>query len=488
MEIGMSDSPSAKLSISHKWKEISDLPKDLDSLRDRELESLCEVWAKEKESIGDDKRVKDFNTELAREWAIETGIVEGVYTLDRGITRTLIERGIDSAYIPHDATNRDPELVARIIQNHAEVLEGLFAFVTGERGLSTSYVKELHSALLRNQDTVVVFDPSGQPFETRLERGLYKAMPNNPLRPDGSVHEYCPPEHVSSEMDRLIEFHRQHAKRGTQPHIEAAWLHHAFTQIHPFQDGNGRVARAIASLVFIKDGFFPLVVNRDDREKYIDALESAYHGDLSPLVRLFSQLQKRALTKAIGRAVDVRPVSTVDEALAATRDMLVDLGRIIPAQYLTAKELAGNLANAVLGRFNGIAKRLFDDISRVSPTFVFSVEMLHQAPSNGIRPVAEKLKYDPNFSDFDQSVVLTLKAGDVASMIVVSFHGVGAAFRGLLVAVAYFQIGDAAAVPISEDVFRISYQETQNEIWPRFEKWLAPCIVEGIANWRRTLV
>ena len=76
----MSDSVSGKLSISHKWKEISDLPEDLDSLRDRELESLCEVWAKEKESIGDDKRVTDFNTELAREWAIETGIVEGIYT------------------------------------------------------------------------------------------------------------------------------------------------------------------------------------------------------------------------------------------------------------------------------------------------------------------------------------------------------------------------------------------------------------------------
>ena len=488
MEIAMSDSPSAKLSISHKWKEISDLPEDLDSLRDRELESLCEVWAREKESIGDDKRVKDFNTELAREWAIETGIVEGVYTLDRGITRTLIERGIDSAYIPHDATNRDPELVARIIQSHAEVLEGLFAFVKGERGLGTSYVKELHSALLRNQDTVVVFDPSGQPFETRLERGLYKAMPNNPLRPDGSVHEYCPPEHVSSEMDRLIEFHRQHAKRGTQPHIEAAWLHHAFTQIHPFQDGNGRVARAIASLVFIKDGFFPLVVNRDDREKYIGALESADQDDLSPLVRLFSLIQKRALTKAIGRAVDIKPVGTIDEALAATRDMLVDLGRIIPAQYLTAKELAGNLEIVVLNRFHGMVEKLRNDISRVNPAFEFSVGAVGQAPANEIRPVAEKLKYDPNFSDFQQSAVLTLKAADVASKIVVSFHGVGAAFRGLLVAVAYFQVGDGIAVPISEDVFRISYQETLNEIGPRFEKWLEPCIVEGIAHWRRTLV
>lgn len=124
----------------YKWKVISDLPADLDRLRDRELESLCEVWAKEKESIGNDTRVTDFSAELAREWAIETGIVEGVYTLDRGITQTLIERGIDSAYIPHNAKNRDPELVARIIQNHADVLEGLFAFVTGERLLSTSYI------------------------------------------------------------------------------------------------------------------------------------------------------------------------------------------------------------------------------------------------------------------------------------------------------------------------------------------------------------
>jgi hypothetical protein len=274
----------------------------------------------------------------------------------------------------------------------------------------------------------------------------------------------------------------------TRPHIEAAWLHHAFTQIHPFQDGNGRVARAIASLVFIKDGFFPLVVNRDDREKYIGALESADQDDLSPLVRLFSLIQKRALTKAIGRAVDIKPVGTIDEALAATRDMLVDLGRIIPAQYLTAKELAGNLEIVVLNRFHGMVEKLRNDISRVNPAFEFSVGAVGQAPANEIRPVAEKLKYDPNFSDFQQSAVLTLKAADVASKIVVSFHGVGAAFRGLLVAVAYFQVGDGIAVPISEDVFRISYQETLNEIGPRFEKWLEPCIVEGIAHWRRTLV
>ncbi len=478
----------SSLSKHYAWKEVAELPEDLDSLRDRELESLSEVWAREKEGIRDYRRSSDFNAQLAREWAIETGIIEGVYTLDRGITQTLIERGIDSAYIPHDATNRDPELVARIIQAHAEVLEELFSFVNGSRVLSTGYIKELHSALLRNQDTVVVFDQFGRSFETALEKGTYKKYSNNPTRPDGTLHEYCPPEHVASEMDRLIQIYQQHSVRAIRPHIEAAWLHHAFTQIHPFQDGNGRVARALASLVFIKGGFFPLVVNREDREKYIDALESADHVDLSQLTRFFAQIQKRVLTKAIGAAVEVRPVQSVDEALAATRDMLVDLGRIIPKQYLAAKTLGIQLLNVAQTRLNRITSRLREDITQVDSSFEFSTGALSGPPLNEIRLLADKLKYDPNVNEYHQGAIATFKAGGTSSRIVLSFHGVGAAFRGLLVVMAYFQVGDAAPGPISEDVFRISYQDSQAEIGPRFEKWLDACLIEAIGLWRRTLV
>jgi hypothetical protein len=46
----------------------------------------------------------------------------------------------------------------------------------------------------------------------------------------------------------------------------------------------------------------------------------------------------------------------------------------------------------------------------------------------------------------------------------------------------------ALAVPVSDDVFRISCQEAQSEIGPRFETWLDHSLIEGIAQWRRTLV
>ena len=101
-------------------------------------------------------------------------------------------------------------------------------------------------------------------------------------------------------MDRLIEYHRGH--ESVAPEVEAAWLHHRFTQIHPFQDGNGRIARALATLVFVKAGWFPLVVRNEGRARYLDALERADAGDLSELVKLFASRQKDELLEALSIA------------------------------------------------------------------------------------------------------------------------------------------------------------------------------------------
>ena len=112
--------------ISYKWQPIEDLPENLAGLEDLELDRLHRNWQKQREGLTDTTALTEFNARLGREWSIETGIIEGIYTLDRGTTQTLVERGISSSYIAHDATDKDPELVARIIRAHGEVLEGLY--------------------------------------------------------------------------------------------------------------------------------------------------------------------------------------------------------------------------------------------------------------------------------------------------------------------------------------------------------------------------
>jgi Fic family protein len=199
---------------AYKWRPVTDLGDDPSSLTDGELRSLKVIWEDQKAELIRFGTLTEFDSRLRREWAIETGIIENVYTLDRGIAKTLIEKGIEAALIPHGASNRDPELVARIIQDHYDALEGMLDFVGGQRELTIGYIKELHAALLRNQTTNTVVDQFGQAFEKRIEKGSYKRTPNSPTRPDGSVHEYCPPEHVASEMDELIRLHSEHTVGG----------------------------------------------------------------------------------------------------------------------------------------------------------------------------------------------------------------------------------------------------------------------------------
>jgi len=54
------------------------------------------------------------------------------------------------------------------------------------------------------------------------------------------------------------------------------WLHVSFVRIHPFWDGNGRMARLIANVPVIRAGYPPIIIPKERRQEYIEAL-SEYH-------------------------------------------------------------------------------------------------------------------------------------------------------------------------------------------------------------------
>ena len=192
-----------------------------------------------------------------------------------------------------------PKQVIDYIKDQHQAIEGLYQFVGGDRPLGTSYIKELHRVLTAHQTHYHARDTLGNYVLRELPRGTWKMVPNNVELEDGKVFEFCPYEHVDAEMDQLIAWHDEHEQQDVAPEIESAWLHHRFTLIHPFVDGNGRVARCLATLVLLKHRWFPLVVTRDDRADYLSAIRKADAGDLAPLVALFRALQKRAIKRAM---------------------------------------------------------------------------------------------------------------------------------------------------------------------------------------------
>ena len=246
------------------------------------IDAMKQAWSQLKEKINAaDAEIKSefdarFNEKLYREWSIETGLIEGLYALDRGVTTSLIQHGFnDARLIPHGGSDLSSDNVLEIINNHLKVLEdGIYGFVKQERKISTSYIKELHQSITKTQVTIEAQDQSGRKFASKLLHGEWKTLPNFPVR-DGIIYEYCPPIHVAAEMDRLIDEYNLLLDQKCDAIVRAAWLHHRFSQIHPFQDGNGRVARALASIVLIQDNLFPFTVTMERRADYLKALETA---------------------------------------------------------------------------------------------------------------------------------------------------------------------------------------------------------------------
>lgn len=294
--------------VQHIWRVetgITDLPDDLSRLELASMAELRAMWSEKQAQLTGLSAYQDFCDRLAREWSVETGQIENLYRIERGVILALIETGFSAAVLERGSTDKPQEYVLALLRDQQAALEGLFAFVKQDRSLSTSYIKELHAAMTRSQLTTTAVSPSGDAMEVELLHGAYKTMPNSPVRGATQYH-YCPPEHTASEMDRLVEMHLAHVERGVSPEVEAAWLHHRFTQIHPFQDGNGRVARALASLVLIRGGMFPMVVALTDKDAYLDALEAADLDDLRPLVLTVGRLQQDRFTAAVALWAEVR--------------------------------------------------------------------------------------------------------------------------------------------------------------------------------------
>lgn len=250
------------------------------------------------------------------------------------------------------------------------------------------------------------------------------------------------------------------------------------------------MARAIASLLFIKAGWFPLVVRRDDRAQYIEALENADREELRPLIAMFVGAQRSVLIQATEAAYDVPRITSPQsprEAIVAARDRLVQRGKLSLKQWLTAKELAKKLHGVAIPRFDQIKQELQQEIPSVGTGFGFELSNRLQWADADVRARAVlNTGYVANYGEFDLSVQLRLCTGQ-QSVLGLSFHGVGKHFRGLIGVVAYFVTQGGESIRLKDGIFQINYEEDLAAAQTRFSSWLERIIVEGLNQWRRTL-
>jgi len=478
----------------YEWQPIEDLSDDLLQYTNPDLHVLVQSWTQRLEHLRESEKLKEFNERLSRQWAVETGIIERIYTLDRGVTQMLIETGLDASLIPHGTTNKPVPLVVSMIKDQKEVIDGLFDFVSQRRELSNSYLKQMHQVFMRTQKTTEAVDEFGNFVEVEIIRGDWKKWPNNPKREDGTTHEYCPPEQVSSEMDKLIEMHLEHTRQGVSPEVEAAWLHHRFTQIHPFQDGNGRIARAIATLVFLRAGWFPLVIVDDIRKKYIEASEQADAGDLRPMIELFADRQIKAFRQALSISEDVGMENSIQYIIEKSLERLRK--RRTPSLVF---DISRKLEDFTRQRLREVAHDLSNALQEIEPSYWASVTGSDAENDfwykGQIIQVAKQFEYYANFRSYRTWIQMRVKEERLAN-ITFSFHGLGYEFSGIMAVSAFLEFradndnSDSSSdgpYTVCTNIFQISHRDDFDALLERYKPWLEETILIGLEQWRKQL-
>jgi len=94
----------------------------------------------------------------------------------------------------------------------------------------------------------------------------------------GSRYPVCKPGRISGQMDELFAWAASERDKY-HPVQFAAQLHKRFVFIHPFIDGNGRLARLLMNTALIQDGYLPAVIPPVLRQEYVSLLERAHKDD-----------------------------------------------------------------------------------------------------------------------------------------------------------------------------------------------------------------
>ena len=495
---------------AHKWQPLTGLdaqPCDVDF---QEIDSLHRRWLafREQRLESDPDAYKDFLERLERSWAIETGIIEGLYDIDRGTTRTLVERGLVANLIDRSATNRDPQDLIRVLKDHQESAEFVTESIRRGTPLSKHYIRQLHQLLTRNQPTYTAMDQFGNFFETELDRGGFKTQPNNPTRPDGDIHEYCPPEQVDSQLDNLISLDDEtHREDGAHhPLLVAAWMHHRFTQIHPFQDGNGRVARALLIWHLANAGYLPVVVHRDDRADYIDALEKADAGNLDSLVGFMVRLERRTILDALGEPVPVADSDLVGQILGHIGDRVRQQRRERMAQLRSVNDVAASLRRAARTYLQSQADSIEQQLAQAGLSVRCPVDW--GGPGNRehwykaeVLQTAREANHWANLNETRFFVKLSVNPDygtDLPRLVfVVSFHHVGRQLTGIMAATAFARVAtrqvagqEDSEEPNTPDLlncaveaFTFTSEDNVERVSPRFEGWMERALAVGLRHW-----
>ena len=496
--------------MNSAWTPIEPLSEDELAVDVSEFESVILGWSDAREALERDgaANLARFREQLRRSWSVETGILENLYMIDRGTTQTLIDRGFHQDLINWADAGMDPALLVEILKDHLTASEMLQAAIEDGTPVTPHFIRQLHALITRHQPSVEAIDTLGNPIRVEPVRGQWKLNPNWREMEDGRRVAYCPPEQVEGQVSDLLEWWALQEEQSVPLPIMAAWLHHRFTLIHPFQDGNGRVARALVNYVFIKNGLFPVVIDREEKPAYIDALQMADAGDISALARLLADKQVEAIKQALSltRGEELERPAKVKDLAGGILQKLRHRRQREQAEFRGVNQVIQDLcgvASEWLERSLADFKRELQ-LGNVEVSTDLDAGGSHDNRDHYYRwETVESAKQARRWANFDEETrwLRALVQGRSTRLrFILSFHHVGRELTGVAEATAIADLegrgsegvleavqAERQQLPCMERPFSFTWRDDVKTLRPRFEAWLEECLLIALRGWSETI-
>ena len=163
-----------------------------------------------------------------------------------------------------------------------------------QRPLTETFIRQLHKVLLREDYTVSRTLPGGDVTSYTIHAGCYKTRPNSVITRYGDRFEYASPEETPALMNDLVAWYNEAEQSGEYTPIQlAALFHYRYIRIHPFEDGNGRIARLMVNYILSRHNYPMIVVRSRKKQNYLEALhKSDLKVGITPSVGAHAPLNK----------------------------------------------------------------------------------------------------------------------------------------------------------------------------------------------------
>lgn len=245
-----------------------------------------------------------FFEKLRVRWTHTSTALEG-NTLSEGETFGVLRYGLTIAGKPLSHHNE--------VVGHSRALDLLYAWAEGGRVLQEADLHALHQAV---QTSVEV--------DYLKPVGAWKREPNSTLAKQGGKtvinDTYAAPEHVPALMQHWLAGFQQRREDASISALESyVWSHSTFVRIHPYADGNGRMARLLANLPVIEKGSLPVLISDQQRLEYIESLATwqLASGTVTPGQALEGNTDQRQSFDELCDACARESASLLDEVSAA---------------------------------------------------------------------------------------------------------------------------------------------------------------------------